>query len=331
MKLIQDLSGYLGLILILEQMHSLQSVDSILITGSNGFVGRSVIEYLGKLDKSLLPREIILVTRNGLTHKIPESLFPLTRTIEQDLLAEWQFEANPSHIINLAADGSRSPYSQESNDSYVLLNRNLVNWISRQEKEMRIFHASTGACFGYKPLLPGSESVYSKKIFIQARVKVEDNLREFSSQQKIPLSIGRLFSFTGTNLLSKNQYAVTSFINSALSKNKVEVLGDPLTVRSYLHQDSMSEWILKALAAGEQNFCYQIGSNEAVTIGQLAEFIALETGAEIDYSEEPSSGDIYIPNNTETRIKLSVEEGKDWKEAVLEMIAQARMLNNATE
>ena len=331
MKLIQDLSGYLGLILILEQMHSLQSVDSILITGSNGFVGRSVIEYLGKLDKSLLPREIILVTRNGLTHKIPESLFPLTRTIEQDLLAEWQFEANPSHIINLAADGSRSPYSQESNDSYVLLNRNLVNWISRQEKEMRIFHASTGACFGYKPLLPGSESVYSKKIFIQARVKVEDNLREFSSQQKIPLSIGRLFSFTGTNLLSKNQYAVTSFINSALSKNKVEVLGDPLTVRSYLHQDSMSEWILKALAAGEQNFCYQIGSNKAVTIGQLAEFIALETGAEIDYSEEPSSGDIYIPNNTETRIKLSVEEGKDWKEAVLEMIAQARMLNNATE
>ena len=93
----------------------------------------------------------------------------------------------------------------------------------------------------------------------------------------------------------------------------------------------MSEWILTALAASELNSSHQIGSNEAVTIGQLAKFIALETGAEIDYAKEPSSGDIYIPDNTETRIKLGVEEGKGWKEAVLEMIAKARMLNNGTE
>jgi hypothetical protein len=93
----------------------------------------------------------------------------------------------------------------------------------------------------------------------------------------------------------------------------------------------MSEWILTALASSEVNSTYQIGSNEAVTIGQLAEFIALETGAEINYSKSPSRGDIYIPDNTETRIKLGVEEGKDWKEAVLEMIARARLLNNAGE
>lgn len=321
----------MGLNLILEQMHRLQTFDSILITGSNGFVGRSVVEYLGRLDKFCLPREVVLVTRNGLTYKIPESLSPLSRIIEQDLLTEWKFDANPSHIINLAADGSRSPYSRESSESYVLLNKNLVNWISRKERQIKIFHASTGACFGHKPLLPGSRSINSKKNFIEGRMQVEENLREFSDQQKMPLSIGRLFSFTGTNLLSKNHYAVTSFIKSALSRNKIEVFGDPLTIRSYLHQDSMSEWILRALTTNEQDFCYQIGSNEAVTIGQLAEFVALETGAMIDYSKEPPRGDIYIPDNTETRIKLGVEEGKGWKEAVVEMIAKARMLNDATK
>ncbi len=294
-------------------------------------MGRSIVEYLGKLDKSLLPREIVLVTRNGLTYKIPESLLPLSRIIEQDLLTDWQFEANPTHIINLAADGSRSPYSQKSSDSYVLLNRNFMDWLSRQEKEMKIFHASTGACYGYKPLMPESKSVDTKKIFIQSRIKVEDILVEHCSRQNFPISIGRLFSFTGNNLLSKNQYAVTTFIKSAVSENRIKVLGDPLTLRSYLHQDSMSEWILTALAASQRNSCYQIGSNEAVTIGQLAEFIAQETGAEIDYSEAPSSGDIYIPDNTETRIKLGVEEGKSWKEAVIEMIARARLLNNVTE
>jgi hypothetical protein len=66
-------------------------------------------------------------------------------------------------------------------------------------------------------------------------------------------------------------------------------------------------------------------------IKELAEYVAQETDAEIEYSKAPPSGDIYLPDNTETRIKLGVEEGKGWKEAVLEMIAESRSLNNVTE
>jgi nucleoside-diphosphate-sugar epimerase len=312
-------------------MLNLQDLDSILITGSNGFVGRSIVEYLGKLDKSLLPKEVILVTRQGSTYEMPQNLFQSVRVIEQDLLIDWQFEAKPSHIINLAADGSQYPYSKKSNDSYILLNRNLVNWLSRQEKAIKIFHASSGACFGHKPLTHGIQSSDTKKIFIEARIRVEEILMEFSRLKGFPVSIGRLFSFAGNNLLSKNQYAVTNFIRSALSEKRIEVLGDPLTVRSYLHQDAMSEWILKAITAPEPNLYFQIGSNEAVVIKELAEYVAQETDAEIEYSKAPPSGDIYLPDNTETRIKLGVEEGKGWKEAVLEMIAESRSLNNVTE
>ena len=93
----------------------------------------------------------------------------------------------------------------------------------------------------------------------------------------------------------------------------------------------MSEGVLTTLASSELNSCHQIGSNDAVTIGQSIEFIALENGTEIDYSKESLSRDIYIPDNTETRLKLGVEEGKGWKESVLEMIAKVRTLNNATE
>ena len=84
-------------------MPNLQDLESILITGSNGFVGKSTDECLGKLDTPLLPKEIILVTHHGLTYKIPERLSPLIRIIEQDLLTNWEYKAKPSHIINLAA------------------------------------------------------------------------------------------------------------------------------------------------------------------------------------------------------------------------------------
>ena len=121
-------------------MPNLQEIESLLITGSNGFVGRSIVEYLGNLNSPLLPKEVTLVTRQGLAYELPENLIPCTRVIEQDLLFDWQFEAEPSHIVNLAADGSKSPYSKESSDSYVLLNQNLVKWVCKQGKALRIYY-----------------------------------------------------------------------------------------------------------------------------------------------------------------------------------------------
>jgi hypothetical protein len=61
---------------------------------------------------------------------------------------------------------------------------------------------------------------------------------------------------------------------------------------------------------------------------ELATFIALETGSRVEYSQVPTTGDIYVPENTETRIKLDVNEGLGWKEAVTEMISKARILNH---
>jgi nucleoside-diphosphate-sugar epimerase len=124
-------------------MLNLQNLESILITGSNGFVGRSIIEYLGRLSESELPMEVILLTREGLTYEIPEKLCARARIIKQDLLTDWEFNAQPSHIINLAADGARAPYSKQSTDSFILLNRNLVNWVSRQKINPKILFRKT--------------------------------------------------------------------------------------------------------------------------------------------------------------------------------------------
>ena len=305
-----------------------QKLDSLLVTGANGFVGKSIVQFLGQIDEPRIPNEITLVTRRGLTYGVPEALVSRVRVIEQDLLSDWQFEVRASHIINLAADGSHSPYSQESSDSYVLLNKNLIEWVGRQEQSLEIFHASSGACFGYKPIDSSTPSTDSKSIFTMGRLKVEQSLKEFCSRNEIPLCIGRLFSFSGTNLLDKNQYAITSFIKSALLRNRIVINGNPLTVRSYLHQEPMAQWILAALTNTRLLPNLQIGSSDAVTIQELANFIALETGSRVEYSQVPTNGDIYVPENTETRIKLGVSEGLGWKEAVTEMISKARILNH---
>ena len=308
-------------------MLDLSKIGNLAITGANGFVGRSIVEKISELSDEFLPKSLTLITRTGLDYKIDEKIASRVTEHSQDLREPWTFTDKVSHMINLAADGSRGAYSEEACMQFTLISKNLVRWLSESNWETNLFHASSGACFGYKPL-GGIDDLNPKKLFTQNRIEVEDFLAESSSAIGFSLSIGRLFTFSGLNILKKPQYALSDFILSGVNQRRIHVKGNPRTQRSYLHQAAMSEWILKAVLTTATNPSLQIGSSDAVTIEELATCIALETGSRIEYSQVPTNGDIYVPENSETRIKLGVSEGLGWKEAVTEMISKARILNH---
>jgi nucleoside-diphosphate-sugar epimerase len=301
-------------------MIDLSGVDSLLITGSNGFVGRSIIDQIAKLEPQYLPHEILLVTRQGLNFDLPTNLFPITAILHQDLTQNWKFDKEVSHIINLAADGSKSPYSDTASNTFTSIVANLVSWVSRFQKSPRIFHASSGACSGFRPIDETLSPTNPKSSFVQNRLQAEYTLIKASGDYGFELSIGRLFTFSGVHLLEKSQYAIADFIKSAIASNAIKITGDPNTMRSYLHQDAMAKWLLTALICEDLHTDLEIGSSDAVTIRELAEFIAHETSAQLFFGTEPHQGDIYLPNNQATKDKLRVDEGKNWKLAVAEMI-----------
>ena len=301
-------------------MFNLSAVDSLLITGTNGFVGRSIIDQIAKVDSRQLPKELLLVTRQGLDFDLPISLKDITTVLNHDLTQKWKFDKEVSHVINLAADGSRSPYSTAANNTFTSIVSNLVTWVSTFQKSPRIFHASSGACSGFRPISNSIEASDTKSSFSRNRLAAELTLKKASSDLGFELSIGRLFTFSGVYLLEKRHYAISDFIKSAIATKVIRISGDPNTVRSYLHQDAMANWILQALVCKEPHTNLEIGSSEMVTIRELAEFVAQETSASISFPTEPHYGDIYLPDNEETKDKLGVIEGVNWKIAVQEMI-----------
>lgn len=312
-------------------MLDLSHIKNLAITGANGFVGRSIIENISKLSDQHLPKKLTLITRNGLNYSIGPQLFERTRFIYQDLCQVWEFQDNVTHLVNLAADGTKDSYSNEACSKFTSISENLVQWIKRTNQQITVFHASSGACFGYKPLVPRIHQNNIKANFILNRIEVEDFLLMSSRKIGFNLSIGRLFTFSGSNILSKSQYALSQFIDTATRSRRIIVKGDPETERSYLHQDAMSGWIMKALSVAESDIFLQIGSNEVVTIGELANYIAQETGASIEFAKDPIPGDRYIPENSETMCRLGMGQGKSWRDAVLEMIKEARKTNYATD
>jgi nucleoside-diphosphate-sugar epimerase len=306
-------------------MTDLSNVESLLITGTNGFVGRSVINQISKNIPEFLPKNISLVTRNGINFRLPESLESRITIINQDLATKWTFAGGFTHVINLAADGSTSPYSIEANQTFTNIVDNLIEWISESQNNSKVFHASSGACYGRLPIDSTSSENHTKTSFAQNRIDSEDRLIAAAERLGFHLAIGRLFTFSGPYILEKEQYAITDFIKSAVQNKVIRVTGDPQTVRSYLHQDAMAEWILAALICDTSGDILQIGSQEAVTIKELAEYIAQILSVNVRYTADPIPGDVYLPNNFETRTKLGVEEGKSWKVSVEEMINVVRM------
>jgi nucleoside-diphosphate-sugar epimerase len=149
---------------------------------------------------------------------------------------------------------------------------------------------------------------------------VENILNSVAEELGTEIVIGRLFSFVGPSILGKTQYAVASFINDAIEHNSIKVKGNPNTVRSYLHESDMSNWILRSLHLDNPAKLVSIGSSIEVSISKLAEFIATATGAKIEYLNPNAPGDTYTADNAATLESLGVTETKYWQDAVIECI-----------
>ena len=319
-------------------------IESLLITGVNGFVGRSFLKYLESLPVVDLPNKICLVSRDG---KFPtlEKLGQKTKLsfVMADLEEPWNFSFPATHIAHFAADGSPNAYSMTAADKFIRISKNLENWLVGLNCPT-LFFASSGACFGSVPLategleitqgigeLTSRNRLDQQKVqLIRSRLQAEDSLLNLDSSGQIDLRIGRLFSFIGNSLFNKPQYAVNSFIEMGLSGSDIQINGDPMTVRSYLSEYDMAHWIYKSISKNIEIDYLVIGSAQPVTILELANEIGAQTGMKVKLPKSYAPGDIYVANSVGTQALLGVTETISWQNALESYITFSReMRNNA--
>jgi nucleoside-diphosphate-sugar epimerase len=236
-------------------------VKSLLITGSNGFVGQSFLNYLEKASAEFLPEKIILVNRNEV---VPISSTIRNRTdiisIKADLSRKWDFKVDASHVLNLAGDGSENSYTDRAAQSFVKICQNLADWAVFSKPKV-IVHASSGACF-YRA--SPNENFLSKANLIFSRLEGEKILAQLNDEHEIRVVAARLFTFIGPNMLAKQQYAVSMFIRDSMLNKVVNVTGNPNTIRSYMHESTMSNWLANCLINEKIHGIVTIGSSKPV-------------------------------------------------------------------
>lgn len=292
-------------------------IESLLITGSNGFVGRSFLEFLARSSLDMRPRKVILINRSKPNMiDLLESQGISVTSIQADLSKNWTLPYEATHILNLAADGGTNSYSKQSAKEFIEICKNLSNWV-KNFKPAVVVHASSGACF-YKDK---STTLFQEKMnLIESRLQGENLILTTEPLSNTRVVVARLFTFLGKNMLDKKQYAAPMFIRNAVSSGLVNVTGNSKTIRSYLHEQVMSEWIYKCLTNNILEGIVSIGSSQPVTIGELADFIGLHTNAKVHYLNSDQQKTVYLPAQDEHFNRLASHEGPNWQEIVLECI-----------
>ena len=296
----------------------MNSQDSLLITGAFGFVGKSYLDWLIEQPREQIPKKIALVSQRKQTIDTRFSEIGIqVINIQANLTKDWKFEFEPSHVLNLAADGSKNAYTEEAGSRYFLLNKILIKWLEQKSVET-LFHASSGACnYGSNDSSLGTFSRLNLKLtnFVEHRLRVESEIIENAKVKN--LVVARLFTFTGKHILEKIQYAVADFLKSAITNKTIVLKGNPNTIRSYLSSSDLAEWINCSLSLQSQNReLLQIGSEYPITLIELAKYISKLTDSNIIIEPNNQEKEIYLPNVSATRMSLGVSEKLDWKEQI---------------
>ena len=133
------------------------------------------------------------------------------------------------------------------------------------------------------------------------------------SEHGLPVIICRPFAFCGQDLPLDVHFAVGNFIRDALWKDKITVSGDGSPVRSYLDQDDLAALLTSLLTDGQPGEAYNLGSDEPISILDLAHLVLdlIAPGKRVDVlksSDGVASRQYYVPDISKVTKALGVRK-----------------------
>ncbi len=287
----------------------------IFITGGTGFIGCWILESLVWANRKLrLNAQATVLTRDmeAFNRKAPHlAQDPCIELIYGDVLRLPSVEGIFPFIIHAAADPGIGIPPQ---DPVVVLNtivegtRNIMDFAACCKAKAVLF-VSSGAVYGRQPdglshipedYAGGPDVSKPESAYGEGKRCAELLAVAYGDKHGIQTKIARCFTFVGPYLPLDRQFAVGNFIRDALGSGPISVNDDGSACRSYLYASDLAVWLWAILIKGQTHLPYNVGSNHAVSIAELAHCVArICGGRDVHIRKEPKPGAIparYVPD-----------------------------------
>jgi nucleoside-diphosphate-sugar epimerase len=139
--------------------------------------------------------------------------------------------------------------------------------------------------------------------------------------------IARCFSFIGPHLPLDARFAAGNFLRDALGGGPIRIRGDGRAIRSYLHAADLTIWLLALLLQGRPRTAYNVGSDRALSILELARRTAVATGNQVEVmvarggASSTAAPDHYVPDIDSARSEFGLDVRLDLDTALRRTLA----------
>ncbi len=326
----------------------------IFLTGATGLFGRWLLPAALYANEMLgLNLRLILLTRNR------SAFIQSMPMLKGSAAVQWvdgdvrTFEFPSSsidYVIHGATTSAHETFHGETSlqkfNTLVDGTRHVLDFV-RQAGAGRLLFLSSGVVYGSLPetmvaapedFSGAPDTTDHRTGLAQAKRAAEYLCVEYAALCGFKAVIARCFSFAGPGLPTNLHYAFGNFVQQALQDEKIVVQSDGLALRSYLYLGDLVNWLLPLLTQPTLHSVYNVGSAEAISIGELArrvgEVVAPNKPVQIlgrpAYSVGNSPRNIYVPDVSRIQKEFSVSAGTPLS-AMIRLTAQYEQAKLARE
>ena len=284
----------------------------LFITGGTGFFGKSMLGYrLRHPDWEWTKAEWVVLSRTPerFVAKYPKlANQPGVSFIAGDV-RDFAFPEGHFDAIVHAATSAVTTLSDGEMTSVIVDGARRVGEFAKAAGCQTLLFTSSGAVYGPRTSPSCEEddcaptTAYGKGKLAAEKMLVDSGLN---------VKIARCFAFVGPHLNRNIHYAIGNFIQNCIDGKPIVINGDGTPLRSYLYADDLVEWLFAILERGESGRPYNVGSDRAVSIRELAETVrrVLGSKSEIVVKGSPVPGAkpaAYLPNIDRAKRELGLE------------------------
>jgi len=294
---------------------------NLFVTGGTGFFGKALLRHWKSTGSPF--KKIFILSRKPKIFQEKYSYLIEGLPIEfvkGDILnlSEVKIDQDLDVVLHAATDSTIGP-SLSRLDVYTQITKGTeeVLQFSANNSCKKFVLASSGGVYGAQPsnmekipeeYLGMPDPLDPNSAYGIGKRAAEHLVALYADKYRFDYVIARCFAFVGQDLPLDKHFAIGNFIKDGFEGNNIEIYGDGTTIRSYMYQEDLAQILDHMTIKKIPNGAYNVGSEEAVSLNELANKIKNVINNEIKIKilgrEDGNIKNKYVPDISKLKSEI---------------------------